>query len=303
MKIAVLGAGAMGMLVGGYLSTANDVTLIDINTSIVDKITQNGVKICENDGSSLTVFPAAVTNTRNMACVDLMIVFVKAMYSQSALEENTALIGSNTYIMTLQNGAGHEEVLLKFTDAKHVVIGTTQQNSFINVKGEVCHGGSGDTHIGNLTEDTAMLQSIADAFNASGLKTIVNSNVKKLIWRKLMTNASASVLTGVLQCPLGFIAKNQHAFAMCKQLIDEAVAVANAQGLDFDPDEELETVRTICLNAPNGFTSIYADISAKRLSEVDTISGSIVKMSKPYEIHAHTHSFIVNLVHAIEALY
>ena len=55
-------------------------------------------------------------------------------------------------------------------------------------------------------------------------------NVQKLIWQKMFTNVSASVLTGILQVPLGYIVQNANAWAVCETLIREAVAVAAGDG-------------------------------------------------------------------------
>ena len=143
MRIAVLGGGAMGALYGGYLSRKNDVLIVDVNTALIEKIKAEGLIIAEPDGSSAVYHPAITDDTKNMQPVDLVIVFVKAMFSQSALEKNRALIGSDTYLMTLQNGSGHEEVLRQFVDDAHVIIGTTQHNSAVAGLGEIRHGGSG----------------------------------------------------------------------------------------------------------------------------------------------------------------
>lgn len=132
MKIAVLGGGAMGALYGGYLSRKNDVTIVDVNTALIEKVKADGLKIAEPDGSSAVYHPAITNDTKGMQPVDLVIVFVKAMFSESALENNRALIGPDTYLMTLQNGSGHEDVLKRFADDAHVVIGTTQHNSAVS---------------------------------------------------------------------------------------------------------------------------------------------------------------------------
>ncbi|MCB6575219.1 2-dehydropantoate 2-reductase, partial [Phascolarctobacterium faecium] len=63
--------------------------------------------------------------------MDLIILFVKALWSKAALEENKALIGPNTYVMTLQNGSGHEDILKEFCPLSHIVIGTTEDNGAI----------------------------------------------------------------------------------------------------------------------------------------------------------------------------
>lgn len=300
MRIAVLGGGAMGALYGGYLSRKNDVLIVDVNTALIEKIKAEGLKIAESDGSSAVYHPAITDDTKGMQPVDLVIVFVKAMFSQSALEKNRVLIGSDTYLMTLQNGSGHEDVLRQFVDDAHVIIGTTQHNSAVAGLGEIRHGGNGMTHMGVLTGDAARLQPIAETFTACGLEADCVQNVQKLIWQKMFTNVSASVLTGILQVPLGYIAQNANAWAVCETLIREAVAVAAGDGLDFDAGQKIAEVRAVCEKSPNGLTSIYADLRDGRRSEVDTISGSVVRASDRNGVPAPTHRAMVNLVHALE---
>lgn len=301
MRIAVLGGGAMGALYGGYLSRKHDVVLVDVNAALVERINQSGLVIREPDGSEAVYHPAAFTDTQGQAPADVVIVFVKAMYSRGALESNRCLIGPDTYLLTLQNGSGHEDTLRLFTDEAHCVIGTTQHNSAVTGLGEIRHGGSGQTHLGCLTGDEKRLQPIADAFTACGLEADCVPNVQKLIWQKMFTNVSASVLTGVLQVPMGFIVENPDAWAVCEALIREAVAVAAGQGLDFDAEEKIAEVRAVCERSPKGLTSIYADLRDGRRSEVDTISGSVVRASERNGVPAPTHRTMVSLVHAMEA--
>ena len=301
VRIAVIGAGAMGALYGGYLSRHNDVLLVDVNQTQVDTINEKGLIINEPDGSQTICHPKATTNTAGMQPADVVVLFVKAMFSKAALQNNSALIGPDTYLMTLQNGSGHEDVLSQFVDREHVIIGTTQHNSAIVGFGEIRHGGSGKTCIGPLCGAAEKLAPIAEAFSISGLECVCDDQVQKLIWGKMMTNVSASVLTGVLQVPLGFIASDENAWAICEALVREAVAVAAGEGIEFDVDEKIAEVRGVCERSPGGLTSIYADLRDGRKTEVDTISGSVVRASRRNGVPAPTHEAMVRLVHAMEA--
>ncbi len=300
MRIAVLGSGAMGSLFGGYLAKENDVTLVDLSNTTVDAVNTNGVRIREKDGSITTCRPKAVTDSSALDKQDLVIVFVKSMYTVSALETNRNLIGENTYLMTLQNGAGHESKLLKFVDRRHVIIGSTQHNSSVIEPGFVNHGGSGMTSIGLLDGNSDVLKPVADTFTVCGLECRTENNVQKQIWKKMFTNTAASSLTALFQVPLGFIHTDKNANWIMRQLCHEAVTVANALGLDFDEEEVVNDVETVLINAPNGYTSIYADIRDGRRTEVDTISGSVVEAAHDLGLAVPYHEMVVRSIHALE---
>lgn len=300
MKIAVLGAGAMGSIYGGHLSLHNDVYMIDKKQEIVDKINADGLKLFEND-KDVIYRPEAMTDSANLGEVDLVILFVKALFSKAALEENRHIIGEHTYVMTLQNGAGHEDILSEFVPKERIIIGTTEDNGAILDFGYVRRGGKGKTNIGMLVPDSnGMLGKIKESFDSCGFDTHIYDNIQQLIWDKLFTNVSLSVLTGVLQVPIGFIATDEYAWNMTVILIKEAMQVAKAMGLEFNEEEMIERVRNTSLNSPEGRTSIYADLKAGRLTEVNTISGAVVKAGDRLGVPVPSHKMIVNMVHAME---
>lgn len=300
MKIAVLGAGAMGCLFGGYLSRHNEIWLVHHTARRVDAINQNGVRIIEAGGEQ--VFrPRAVTDSRGLGVMDLVIVFVKAPATETVLAHNQGLIGAGTTLLTLQNGAGHEAKLLKYADPAHVLIGSTLHNCSIVSDGVIRHSGSGRTSIGPLSGSPAAVQPIADAFTQCGFETVISENVREQIWRKLFINTSSSALTAVLQVPQGFILDNPHACALMENLVREAVAVANAEGsARFDAQTVIHEIKTVLARARGGYTSIYTDVKRGARSEVDTISGSVVAAAQQLGMDAPYHQCIVSLIHALE---
>lgn len=300
MKIAIIGAGAMGSIYGGHLSKHNEVYLIDKNQQIIDKINKDGLKLQKN-GFDAVYTPKAVSSAEGIGEVDLVILFVKSLYSRAALKENRGIIGENTYVLTLQNGSGHEDILAEVVKPNRIIIGTTEDNGSIIEAGYVRHGGNGRTNIGMLANDEdGMLEKLKECFDACDFNALIHDNIQKLIWDKLFTNVSLSAVTGVLQVRIGYIAENPHAWNLTSQLVKEAVAVANAMGLGFDEEVVLSKVKKTSENSPDGYTSIYADLKNGRLTEVDTISGSVVRAAKKYGVEVPSHEFIVNMVHAME---
>lgn len=300
MKIAIIGAGAMGSIYGGHLSLHNDVYLIDTNEYIIKHINDNGL-ILDEDGKSNVYRPNAVIKSTGLPEMDLVILFVKSLYSKAALSSNAGIIGKDTYLLTLQNGSGHEDILGEFVDEKHVIIGTTEDNGAVLAPGHIKRGGVGNTNIGMLTgEKPEILNEIKAAFDHCGFNVKIHENIQQLIWNKLFTNVSLSVVTGILQVKIGFIRSNEYAWNMTRALIHEAVFVAKALGLDADEEKITAEVEAVTVKSPEGITSICADLKAGRKTEVDTISGSVLKAAKKVGVSVPTHEFVVNMIHAME---
>ena len=300
MKIAVIGAGAMGSIYGGHLSLHNEVSIIDTNQAVVDKINEEGLKIEEN-GTVNVYYPKAYTDTSALEPADLVILFVKSIFSKVALAGNQALIGPDTRLLTLQNGAGHENILKEFVSEDRIIIGTTEDNGAVLGTAHVRRGGEGRTNVGMLVEDkNGFLNQVKEAFDCCGFQVAVHENIQKLIWNKLFTNVSLSAVTGILQVDMGYIASDAYAWKLTEQLIHEAVLTAAAAGLEFDEEELTEKVRQTSLNNPQGCTSIRADLRDGRKTEVNTISGAVVSTAAKYGVPVPGHEFVVNMVHAME---
>lgn len=300
MRIAVIGAGAMGSIYGGHLSQNNEVYLVDTAAQVVEHVRKEGIKIQEN-GEDVIYHPQAVTSTEGLEPVDLVILFVKSLFSRAALSGNKGLIGPDTYVMTLQNGSGHEDILGEFVGQDHIVIGTTEDNGAVLGLGHIRRGGEGNTNVGMLVEDKdGFLPKLKEAFDCCGFNVKIHANIQQLIWNKLFTNVSLSAVTGILQVDMGYIASNEYAWAMTHRLIKEAVAVAHAMGLEADEEAIAAKVRKTSEMSPNGCTSIRADLRDGRKSEVDTISGSVVRAAAKVGVPVPCHEFVVNMVHALE---
>lgn len=300
MKILVLGAGAMGSIYGGHLSLNNEVYMVDKYKKLVEKINVDGLTIAE-EGKNVTYHPSAVTSTEEIGTVDLVIVFVKSLFSRAALEENKSAIGEHTYVLTLQNGAGHEDILSEFVPKERIIIGTTEDNGAVLDLAYVRRGGAGKTNFGMLVPDTDnMLAKCKESFDSCGFGCQIFDNIQQLIWDKLLTNVSLSAVTGILQVPIGYIASNEYAWNMTKQLIHEGIQAADAMGLIFDEAEMTERVRQTSIKSPEGLTSIYMDLNQGRRTEVNSISGSVVRAAAKVGVAVPTHEFVVNMVHAME---
>ena len=300
MRIAVIGAGAMGSIYGGHLALHNEVYLVDTNPEVVKTINDRGILLEEN-GEDHVYQPKAVTDTSGLPEMDLVILFVKALFSRAALNGNKNLIGPKTYILTLQNGSGHEDILGEFVPVERIIIGTTEDQGTILGMAHIRHGGTGGTNLGMLVPDAeGMLPKLKETMDQCGFRAKIHENIQQLIWNKLFVNVALSAVTAVLNVKMGFIAKDSYAFALSSQLLHEAVTVAHALGLEADEGHLLQEIKETSERVPEGVTSICADLSKGRKTEVDTISGSVIRAAKKCGIAVPAHEFLVNMVHAME---
>ena len=115
-----------------------------------------------------------------------------------------------------------------------------------------------------------------------------------------MINASSSVLSGMLQQRQGFVAENEWPWAICQELIREICRAAAGEGCAFDPEAQTARIREHLKKAPDGYTSLYADLKNGRKTEVDYISGAVVRAAERQGWEASAQRMMVRLVHAME---
>lgn len=305
MKIAVLGAGAMGSLYGAYLSRYNEVYMIDVNRNVVDSINKNGLVIYEKEESKDAIFPiSAVTNSEGLGIMDIIVVFVKNIYTFSAMEKNKNLIGEKTLVLTLQNGAGNDRDLQQFVKKENIIIGTTEHNCANLKPGYISHNSSGVTNIGMIIYNTNTLNKIYNTFKECDINTVIYKNIQEVIWNKLFINMSLNPITAALQCKAGYLYENKNANEIVRNILSEAVDVAIADGTYFNKDEVIQKVeKHIKEDFYEVITSMNQDVKNKRITEIDHINGAVVRAAKEYGISTPYNEFIVHLLHSIEGKY
>lgn len=294
MKIAVIGSGTMGQLFGAKLSLSNEVTMICRRKQLADLINDEGIIIKDSDKQ--TVYKPNATTTP-LGHFDLVILLTKAYDAKNALNMYKEIIDDKTLILSLMNGAGHENVL---PDGS--LLGITQDGAYRTKDNYVVHSGKGLTTFGRVSGNNLDLDCVVDAFNKAGFKTELSKDIKYSIWHKLMINASSSVLSGILGVKQGDVYTNPDAFEVCKDLIREICEASEKEGIHFDEDEQIERLKNHLINNPDGYTSIYSDLKNGRKTEVDVISGTVYNTGLKHGLDLKTHKLMIAMVHAKEMI-
>ena len=196
MRIAVVGAGAMGSLFGGLLAEAGeDVVLVDIWEEHVRAINERGLHIKGVSGDRV-VRVRATTKHAEVGVVDLVLFQVKSYATEKAIRDALPMIGERTVVLTLQNGLGNVEKIAAVVGRERVLAGTTAHGATVLGPGEIYHAGRGPTVIGEVDgRITDRVKAIAATFNRAGIETEVTDNIMGAIWTKMLANV-ASERTG-----------------------------------------------------------------------------------------------------------
>ncbi|KIR01759.1 2-dehydropantoate 2-reductase [Lachnospiraceae bacterium TWA4] len=233
----------------------------------------------------------------------MVILFVKSTYTSEALEINKQLFGEHTLVMTLQNGAGNDRKIAKYVKQENIIIGTTKHNSVNLGSGRIKHKAIGATTIGSKHDAIKNLEIAKNVLEETGFEVVVSEDIQWILWNKLFVNLSVNTLTAITRTKIGYMAENKAAWNFAKRLIYEAVEVAEADGTYFDRREALESVRKVCIDAAEGYSSMYQDVLKGNRTEIDAINGAIVEQAKLYGVPVPYNSLIVDLMHAIEGSY
>ncbi|MDO4357125.1 MAG: 2-dehydropantoate 2-reductase [Clostridia bacterium] len=306
MKIAVLGAGAMGSLYGTYLSRAHEVTMLDAYQPQVDAINAKGITMLDREGQETNVRVKAVPSGADIGAQDLVVVFVKSTQTYEAMKENQRLIGPHTVVMTLQNGAGNNRDIANFIDPDRIIVGTSSHNSVGQGLGRFYHSGNGPTNIGpNVpgAQADAAVERVAEALRACGLEVNVIENIQRILWSKLFVNCGLNGLTCMLNCRLQEMLENDALWDLCRRIVYECVMVAEADGTYFERREALEIVRQVAVKDATGLASMVQDRRNRRRTEIDKINGTVVRLAEQYHLDAPYNRMLVEMVHAVEQNY
>ncbi len=305
MKIAIVGAGAMGSLFGGLLAEAgNDVHLYDVWAEHVQAVNQNGLAI-EREGKTRTIKITATTNPKQIGPAELVIIFVKSTRTRAAAETAQTIAGTDGTVMTLQNGMGNADVIAEFIPAKRILAGTTSHGATMLGAGHIRHAGIGPTTIGAWGDSEGGLQrtgKFADLFSRASIETLAIEDVRSVIWNKLLINIGINAVTALTGIKNGQLLELEVTRQLSRAAVTEAMAVARAQGVDVYPDAVQRVFQVAEATGANR-SSMGQDVDHRRQTEISTINGFIVREAERLELEAPVNAALTALIETLQYHY
>lgn len=303
MKIAVIGAGAMGSLFGGLLTEAEqNVWLIDIWKAHVDRINQNGLTV-EREGQKRTIHPHAITDPGKISDVDLVIVFVKSTQTAIAAKTAASMVRRDGLVLTLQNGMGNADHLGQALAPGQVLAGTTSHGATLLGPGHIRHAGIGPTVIGPwLKDDLTPAGQVAEVLSQAGIETDVTANVHALVWHKLFINVGINAITALTGIKNGQILDLAATRQLSQKAVEEALDVARAKGITIE-DKVVDHVFTVAEATAANRSSMGQDVDNRRMTEINAINGAVVHEGRQLGVATPVNETLTALVQTLESHY
>jgi 2-dehydropantoate 2-reductase len=302
MKVVVIGAGAMGCAIGAHLHDGgNEVAFVDASPELIEVVRRDGVTV-ETPEKRYEWRPDITADPSTLDTADLVIVMVKGTVTAPAIAAALPVIGPDTVVLSLQNGWGGGTTIAEYVDARQVVIGVTYSSSTVVGAGRYRQTGRGATFVGPLSKDGSaeFAQRAGDALTASGWETDVTTDVATQIWKKLILNAATLPTAALTLLNAGSLA-GPATLPVVNDVAREAVAVAQAIGLDIQLDERLASIESTLRKAGKGEASMLQDVKARRRTEIATINGAVVRAGDGAGVPVPLNRALVALIQGLES--
>ncbi len=292
----IIGSGALACLFAARLVRVGyPVTMTGSWEAGMNAIRQNGVGLIEQE--VLSRYPVHVLDiSKPSSGFRNAIILVKAYQTRKTLERIRPHLHAEGAVLSLQNGLTARETMLAQLGEERTISGITLCAAEQIEPGVVRHNGGSAIFLGQHQG----VETYHTAFSSAGFSASVTTDISRMIWEKAILNSAANPLGAILRLQNGQMAGLPDVMNIMEELIQEACAVASADGCDFDPSAIRQKMRQILEGTATNRCSMLQDILHQRETEVEDINGAIVNLGKKYRIPTPVQKTICQLVRSIQ---
>ncbi len=300
MRIAVVGAGAIGGYLGGWLSAAGeDVTFIARGANL-DAIAANGMRVIGEDGVEVTAKGArAVRTMRDAGPQDAVLLTVKAHQVAAVAADLSALMSDDTTIVTMQNGipwwyfhkhggefdgrpvasADPDGTIARHIDSDRIVGSVVYPAATLVSPGVVQVVEGKRFTLGELDgSESARVQALSATLGRAGFKAPVTSDIRGEIWLKIWGNLSFNPISALSHATLVDLLRFPLTRELSIAMMREAEAIANTLGVRFRVGIDKRIAGAEKVGAHK--TSMLQDVEAGKPIELDALVGAVVELGR-----------------------
>jgi 2-dehydropantoate 2-reductase len=296
LRIAVMGAGAVGCYFGALLARAGHAVTLIGRQAHIEAIRAHGLRL-QTAALNEYVPMAADTAPAAVRGADVVLFCVKSTDTEDAARQIRPHLAPGALVLTLQNGVDNDErVRAVLGDAHAVAAAVVYVATEMAGPGHVRHHGRGELVIAPSPASAT----VAQQFSAAGIATEVSGNVRGALWAKLVINCAYNALSALSQQPYGRLVQTSGVADVIEDLVAECLAVAEADGIRI-PGDVRAAVRGIAATMPGQLSSTAQDLARRKPSEIDHLNGYVVQRGKALGVATPVNQALWVLVKLVEA--
>ncbi len=291
MRIAIMGAGAVGGYFGGLLSLAgNDVTFIARGEHL-RALQQNGLTLETPNGTLRVTNAHFVTEPAAVGACDVVLFAVKAYDIEAAAASLKPLVQAGAAIVSVLNGVDHQDRIAAVVGAGRVLGGLALVSGVITAPGVIRYTSPMSALRFGESDGSMSARAIGfrDACVAAGFNAEVVADIRTAQWTKFVGLATNAVLTSLFRLPAGYIYHDAEIIPLARRGFEEVAAVARAQGIAL-PVDTAERALALHQSFPKTmYASMYHDVAKGKPMELDSLSGYIVRKGRELGVPTPVH--------------
>lgn len=293
MRVAVMGAGAVGCYFGGLLARAGHEVLFIGRPDHVAAINAHGLLM---ETKTFTAHAPAKASTAAAAIdqPDLLLFCVKSGDTETAGRALAERLGSDTIVLSLQNGVDNADRLAAVL-GRPVLPAIVYAGVEMAGPGHVKHQGGGMLVVGA----SARSAELATTFSAAGIPTTVRPDIATALWVKLIVNCAYNALSAAGPLPYGPMMQTPGVREVVADAVAECAAVAQACGVAL-PADILATTLALADSMPGQMSSTAQDILRGKPTEIDFLNGYVVRKGAELGVATPTNRALQVMVHLAE---
>jgi 2-dehydropantoate 2-reductase len=281
MRIAVIGAGGVGGYFGGRLALSGEEVTMVARGRHLDAIRANGLRV-ESTFGDFHVDVTAVQDPGDIGPVDVVLVAVKSQDTQAVAGTLDPLVGSDTAVVSLQNGLGNEEVLGEAVGLEHVLGGVAYILSTIGEPGLIVHKGGPASIVFGELDGTRTPRAIRlhEVLVGAGIAATLTDDIRAVMWDKFALICALSGVTAAIRLPIGEIRSTRESWDLFRAMLREAAMVAEAERVEL-PAGALERQEAFASGLePGVFSSLHYDLTHDKPMELESLQGALLRRAR-----------------------